>query len=152
MTLANEIRKQVASYADGDLSIEAFRSWFVPFLRDVQTFDDETKKLVHAVQWEFSDFAHGAYTSESVLKENLRQLLDSAALTKSTGLETAQIVIETYLPVAQPKISSTEQVGAIQTFSVFARSSAGNMSTPAMSNSESSSQSSFEVRATSALA
>jgi len=109
MTLANQIRNQLARYTSNDLDMRAFRDWFAPVLRDVhKSGEADAESLAHAVEWEFLDFERGV-SSEVFLKENLSRLA-SVAVANPPVPHSSDIAVQAYyFPVAPPKTRVFEQ-------------------------------------------
>lgn len=77
MTPCAQLQEKLAEYTSGLMTLDAFRAWFAPVLRDAhKSGDADTEKLVHAVEWEFCDVLRGS--SEQTLKENLARLASVA--------------------------------------------------------------------------
>lgn len=103
-----ELQKRLAEYTSGLLSLEEFRMWFAPVLRDAhRSGDADAEKLAHAVEWEFCDLARGS--SEQTMKENLARLA-SVAVGNPPQSQSVQSVSER-LPVER---NSKVQVVVLQ--------------------------------------
>lgn len=102
MTQANELRKQVACYTSGSWTVERFRDWFLPVLRDAHSSANlEFARLADAVEWEFVDYQRGA-TSELQLKENLGRVAEVAVADVPESRAHAAFVQRQHFFGAQP--------------------------------------------------
>lgn len=75
-----EIRAQLTHYLGGQISLQAFHDWLTPRAWNIDKRSlPETAELVHAVELELSEFAHGDWTEEE-LKRHLRPLVGTYAV------------------------------------------------------------------------
>lgn len=123
----DQLRKKLAEYTSGKLSLADFREWFAPVLRDAHKADSETEKLAHAVEWEFCDLTRRV-SSELTMKENLSRLarvaLSDPPQAAVLGVQVATLVFlldETEVPQVLPgTVSFSSQYESTHTLQVHA--------------------------------
>ena len=72
-----EIRAQLTRYLGGEISLQALHDWLTPRSWNIDRRSlPETAELVHTVELELSEFAHGDWTEEE-LKRHLRPLVST---------------------------------------------------------------------------
>ena len=97
--LGNEIREQLASYVLKELSLESFEDWFVAASWNAQSSEDqETKKLVYAVEALLAEFS-GGHIEEAILRSRLSQMAER--YTVNVDLGAAQTVVHAYTGTSQ---------------------------------------------------
>ena len=78
-----EIRAQLTRYLGGEISLQALHDWLTPRSWNIDRRSlPETAELVHTVELELSEFAHGDWTEEE-LKRHLRPLVSTYTVSLS---------------------------------------------------------------------